>query len=99
YDGDGVENNDEWTMNTDPTNALSYLRVIGLRVAGAEGTLTWPCATDRVYDVQSDLNLLENGWTPVEGLTNLVPASGQLIITNILDANGMKCYRLKVRVP
>jgi N-acetylneuraminic acid mutarotase len=61
--------------------------------------LTWPCATDRVYDVQYDVSVSSAGWLPLAGMTNLVPSSGSLVITNPLDANALKFYRLKVRLP
>jgi hypothetical protein len=60
--------------------------------------LAWPCATDRVYDVEADL-LLPGTWTSVPGLTNLVPASGWLVVTNALDGAALKLHRVKVRLP
>jgi large subunit ribosomal protein L40e len=61
--------------------------------------LRWPCATDRVYDVQYQLSALPNGWAPVAGCTNLAPNTTWLIVTNIWDANTSKFYRLNVRLP
>ena len=98
-DGDGVETGDEWAMNTDPTNGLSFLRLMGMNVAGAFGVLTWPCATNRLYDVQYDLGNPAEGWAPAPGLTNLAPPSGWLVVTNALDENALKLYRLKARLP
>ena len=98
-DEDGVPTGDEWVMNTDPTNGLSYLHVAGLGLRGGGKILTWPCATDRVYDVEFDTTFPQGGWAPVPGLTNLGCADGWLSLTNTLSPEALKMYRLKVRVP
>jgi len=98
-DEDGVPTGEEYVMNTDPTNELSYLRLIAIGLEEAGETLTWPCATDRVYDVQYDLGDPSDGWIPLEGFTDIEPDSTQLVITNALDANALKLYRIRVRLP
>jgi len=94
-----VPTGDEYVMNTDPTNGLSYRRVTEVRLRENGYTLTWPCATDRLYDVEYDLSTPSDGWAPMEGLTNLTPNIEWLIITNTLDDSAIKFYRLKVRLP
>jgi hypothetical protein len=98
-DGDGVPTGDEWIMNTDPTNRSSCLRLQDLSMTGGGSLLSWPCATDRVYDVETDLVLLPGAWAPVPGLTNLMPSSGWLVVTNAPDSTALKFHRVKVRLP
>ena len=74
-----------------PLNCYIVCDVIGQMLA-------WPCATDRIYDVESDL-LLPGTWTSVPGLTNLVPSSDWLVVTNALDGAAQKIHRVKVRLP
>ena len=99
-DGDGVPTGDEYIMNTDPSDSNAYLRLVNIAFEeGAGWTLTWPCATDRVYDVEYDGSITGGTWVVVEGLTNLVPDSLLLIVTNIYDEDMLKFYRLKVHIP
>ena len=98
-DNDGVPTGYEWIMNTDPTNSSSFLRLMDLNMADGGNILSWPCATDRVYDVEADLVLLPGAWAPVAGLTNLVPASGWLVVTNGPNDAVQKFHRVKVRLP
>lgn len=98
-DHDGAPTGDEYVMNTDPTNGLSVLRLIGLAPSAAGWILTWPCATDRVYDVQSAPVLSDQAWLPVPGKTNLMSTTEILSITNPPGADASQFYRLKVRIP
>lgn len=98
-DGDGIPSGDEYVMNTDPTNGLSFLRVVDIGLGEGGETLRWPCATDRVYDVEFDTTFPLGGWVPVPGLTNLGCAEGWLILTNTLSPEALKMYRLRVRLP
>ncbi|MFH0880814.1 MAG: hypothetical protein V2A34_13950, partial [Lentisphaerota bacterium] len=103
-DEDGVPTGDEWVMNTDPTNGASYLHWSALEGVGEPESpltafvLSWPCATDRLYDVQYDPSDLL-GWMPVDGMTNIAPNADWMVVTNALDGGAIKFYRLKVRLP
>ena len=57
-DGDGFNNYQEYRCGTDPTNALSALRLLPPAPAGTNLTLTWPSATGRSYclDYSPDLS-------------------------------------------
>ncbi len=98
-DHDGATTGDEYVMNTDPTNGLSVLRLIGIAPSAAGWILTWPCATDRVYDVQFASTLSDHAWLPVPGKTNLMSITETLSVTNLPDADTRQFYRLKVRMP
>lgn len=86
-------------MNTIQTNELSYLRVMEMRRVNNGQALAWPCATDRVYDVEFNTNLPRNGWAPVPGMTNLGCADGWMNLTNSLSPEALKMDRLRVRSP
>ncbi|HOC70650.1 MAG TPA: choice-of-anchor J domain-containing protein [Candidatus Hydrogenedentes bacterium] len=98
-DHDGAPTGDEYVMNTDPTNGLSVLRLTGIVPSATGWILTWPCATDRVYDVQFTRTLSDHAWLPVPGKTNLMSTTERLSITNPPDADARQFYRLKVRLP
>jgi len=59
----------------------------------------WPCATDRVYDVQHAMALPPGIWAPMPGMTNLVPTSGMLVLTNTITGDPIQFYRLRARLP
>jgi hypothetical protein len=99
FDHDGVPTGSEWFMNTDPTNPLAYLHLSAIDLTGNGSALSWLCATDRVYDVEFSLSNPAQGWAPLAGLSNLTPQSELLVVTNTWDANDLKFYRLKVRLP
>ncbi|MFH0878080.1 MAG: hypothetical protein V2A34_00055 [Lentisphaerota bacterium] len=85
-DGDGVPSGDEWVMNTDPTNDLSFLYAARYEVT--YGTNCW--------DVVST-----NSVPPYDVTTQIVcNVIGQwLSLTNALSPEALKMYRPKVRVP
>ena len=57
-DGDGYNNYQEYRCGTDPTNALSALRLLPPAPVGTNLTLAWPSATGRSYclDYSPDLS-------------------------------------------
>ena len=56
-DHDGHNNWQEWMAGTNPTNALSALRLLPLARAGADVTLTWLSVTNRTYVLERSTNL------------------------------------------
>lgn len=98
-DKDGIPTGDEWSMNTDPTNGTSYLYFAEMTFSDGGDTLGWPCATDRVYDVQHGLSLPPGAWMLVDGMTNLLPTHNCLVVTNPPDGGTLRFYRLRVRLP
>ena len=63
-DGDGMDNDQEFSAGTVPTNAASALRLTAIH-AGQGVSVAWQCATGRVYQVKYTDKL------PGEWLTNL----------------------------
>ena len=74
-DGDGMSNRDEYLAGTDPTNALSLLRLSLFTTNG--GLLQFVAQSNIAYTLQSRTNLGAAPWT---GLTNI---GGQSLIRTI----------------
>jgi hypothetical protein len=65
YDGDGMNDEDEWIAGTDPMDASSVLKVQGMTVSGSSVTLNWVGVQGRDYQIEESFNL--NDWHPVPG--------------------------------
>ena len=95
-DGDGFNNYQEYRCGTDPTNALSALRLLPPAPAGTNLTLAWPSATGRSYVLECSTNL---GATPpfFPLATNLPgqPGATRFTVTNPA-AWGPNFYRVFV---
>jgi hypothetical protein len=96
-DGDGLNNWQEWRCQTDPTNALSVLRLLSAPRAGSEVTVTWQSVAGVSYCLERSANLLATPrFTPLA--TNLLGQSGR---TTYLDINaaGLPHFFYRVSVP
>jgi hypothetical protein len=68
-DGDGMNNRDEYRAGTDPTDALSVLKIV--LTATNENVLQFVAQTNLSYTVQSRSNLFVGSWI---NLSNIVPS-------------------------
>ena len=57
-DGDGMNNWKEWICGTDPTNALSVLKLLPPTPNGSGVTLKWLSVTNRTYTLERATNLV-----------------------------------------
>jgi CubicO group peptidase (beta-lactamase class C family) len=95
-DGDGVSNAQEYEAGTNPTNALSYLKVDSLALDHAAGArLTFFAMSNKTYAVESRLALEATAWTRVADVT----AAASNRVVEITDASvsgtdGQRFYRL-----
>jgi hypothetical protein len=78
-DGDGLNNWQEWRCGTDPTNALSALRLLAPMTTGTNITVTWQSVAGVNY-------FLEHG-TSVTDSATFIP-----LATNIAGQAGMTSY-------
>jgi hypothetical protein len=96
-DGDGMNNWQEWRCGTDPTNALSVLRLVSASTSGAIVMVSWESVAGVNYVVERSTNF-GIGATIFTPLTNL---AGQPTITTYTDmkfgGSGPVLYRVGVR--
>ena len=95
-DGDRFNNWQEYCCLTDPTNALSFLRLLPPAPAGADVTLTWPSAPARNYALEWSTNLFASSFTPLA--TNLPGQPGTTTFTHTNGAGLGPCF-YRVAVP
>ncbi len=96
-DHDGYDNLAEYIAGTDPTNALSALKITTFSVpaAGNAGPVVFePTAVGRYYGLEFRTNLLTGAWTPVYTKVPGYPGSMQLTDPRSLGSAGF--YRINV---
>ncbi len=96
-DGDGMNNWQEWVCGTDPTNALSALRLLSPTPAVSGVAVTWQSVNTRTYFLERSANLgAQPAFLPLA--TNI---QGQTGTTTFTDTNaigsGPFFYRVGVR--
>jgi hypothetical protein len=70
FDGDGMSNHDEFRSGTNPTNALSVLKLVQTMTNG--NVLQFTAQTNLTYTVLCRTNLTGAPWT---GVTNVLPST------------------------
>jgi hypothetical protein len=101
-DGDHLNNWQEWVADTNPTNALSRFRILGMS-NGPPVSLWFPSAIGRLYTLFAATNLdglVPGGevWTTVPGQID-VPGTGGMAVLRDTNAAPMQFYRVSVRMP
>ena len=95
-DRDGLNNWQEWVAGTDPTNAVSVLRVAPLTGSVSGMVVSWLSATNHIYSVERSTNL--GAHPPFQVLATGIP--GQAGTTTFTDTNapapGPVFYRVSV---
>ncbi|HMP73474.1 MAG TPA: hypothetical protein PKE55_09455 [Kiritimatiellia bacterium] len=70
-DQDGFTNWEEFWAGTNPTQAMSVLRITQVNEVGGQGRVVWPGAGLGVYEVLATTNLMASGgWLTVGMVTN-----------------------------
>jgi hypothetical protein len=83
-DHDGMNNWQEWICGTDPTNALSALRLLTPLKAGTNVTLTWQSVAGMNYFLERSSGLTPPAFAPLA--TNVF---GQVGTTSFTDTNAV----------
>ncbi len=98
-DHDGLNNWQEWRAGTEPTNALSVLRLAPPVVTPTNATLTWTSVTNRTYTLEQATNL--TGAPAFSVLrSNLIGLPGTTSWTDTnAPASSPRFYRLRVSPP
>lgn len=100
-DGDGMSNLQEYLAGTNPTDALSNLRIISISTLsfGSTANLTWTSVSNRSYYVQEKLNLTSPSWLD-SGLGAIPPDFGTTTTRTIVDTNAPnRFYRVQAFRP
>jgi hypothetical protein len=92
-DGDTFNNQAEYIAGTNPTNALSLLKIDTVVLNGGGSTITWQSGPGRSYQVWSRRDVANDAWQTV-GLP--VAASGASTqFTDVSTTNGFRFYRVQ----
>jgi hypothetical protein len=92
-DGDSLSNGQEYQAGTDPTNALSYLRIEPPSAGDPYQTLTFYAGSNRTYTVQFKESLTVGRWTRVADIA----ASPETRLATVVDPYSMtrrRFYRI-----
>jgi glucose/arabinose dehydrogenase len=94
-DGDGFSNLQEFLSGTDPTNALSALRINSVTPAGANFVIHYDAVADKKYELQFTSDLSTSNWTGIA--TNAPSTTGP---EQFIDSSGASAtnrfYRIKL---
>ena len=96
-DGDGCNNWQEYSADTDPTNAVSYFHIQSVTNLPPL-TVTFLASSNRVYSLNCTTNLSGAPWAVVPGQSNVAGTGGVMSLT---DTNHLpqQFYRLNVALP
>jgi hypothetical protein len=96
-DGDGANNWQEWQADTNPTNSLSVLRMVGATNGAVGLDVTWQSVSSRNYWLERSTNLGDApSFQPIA--TNIAGASGTTTYTDTGATNsGPYFYRVGVQ--
>jgi hypothetical protein len=96
-DGDGLNNRQEWRCLTDPTNALSVLRLLTPESVGPDLLVRWTSVPGKTYILERSTNLTD----PPRFETLATRVVGQADSTTFTDTNvvgrAARFYRVGVQ--
>ena len=93
-DGDGFNNQAEFVAGTDPTSALSLLKIDQVVLNAQGSTVTWQSVANRRYQVFSRVDLENAAW---QAIGSLVTAGGSTAeFRDVSATNGFRFYRVQV---
>ena len=93
-DSDGFDNAQEYVSGTNPFDAQSYLSISGSMEAGAGYKLSFNTVSNRVYTIESTLNL-QLEWSE---WTNGILGNNALMDLLDVEVESNQFYRLNVHV-
>jgi len=95
-DGDHLNTFQEWTADTDPTNAASVLR-IGTISPGPPVSVSVQSSAARLYTLESCSDLPAGLWTAVPGATDIPGTGGLFTLSDPNPSPAPRFYRVSVR--
>jgi PKD repeat protein len=97
-DHDGADNYHEYLADTDPTNALSFFRILSISNTPTV-SVTFLSSANRTYTLFFTTNLASGVWSNVPSQTD-IPGTGQVeALADPSPGGGSRFYRVGVRVP
>ncbi|MCX6902946.1 MAG: hypothetical protein NTW03_05620 [Verrucomicrobia bacterium] len=98
-DHDNLNNLQEWTADTNPTDATSWLRVESIS-PGPPVAVSLQTSAARLYTLQSCTDMANPQWLAVPTATDIPGTGGPLILTDSTPAaTAPRFYRVSVRLP
>ncbi len=93
-DMDGMNNEDEWIAQTNPQDSNSVFKV-AIDYAGVPSAfeLQFPAASNRIYDILFNANLVTGSWVNIQSNVTLPSGLQGVVVTNAVDAAGF--YRVQ----
>ncbi len=87
-DGDGMTNEAEWSVRTDPKDTTSVLKIIDIHPESEDIVLIFTTAVGKTYRVESSATLPNNTWATIkEGIPELALLSTLKSLTKPLRKN------------
>ena len=101
-DEDGTDNETEYLLGKNPTNAASAWAVGGLALSGSAPGIVFERVADRSFEVQSSTNLLDPAaWRALDTPANrpTYGASSEVVVVEDPSTNEASYYRVRVQGP
>ena len=89
-DGDGMNNWQEWICGTNPTNALSVLRMLSAVPYSGGVTITWRSVAGITYFLERTTDV--SSWFISNSISNVWTANAVLVATNITGQAGSTSF-------
>jgi hypothetical protein len=96
-DADGLNNWQEWQADTNPTNALSCLRIDSINY-GPPVAIRFAGSSNRFYTLRTCTNLAAPNWMDLPGMSD-IPGHGGWDTMYDTNTASSRFYRLRVRTP
>ncbi|MBA4389075.1 MAG: hypothetical protein C0404_13925, partial [Verrucomicrobia bacterium] len=95
WDQDGMNNQDEFSAGTVPTNALSVLKLtdVGMLSSGTNFVVRWQSVSGKYYRIQKSTNLVNGFSIPL--LTG-IPGTGGINSRTVTVGQAAEYFRVKV---
>jgi len=97
FDDDDATGYDEYVADTDPWDADEFFEMVLITTTNNKQVI-FPSSSDRVYSLQTIVNLTNANWNTVSALQQIPGSGGLMTITHTNNADA-RAYRIEVEVP